>query len=771
MSIILIILVAILIIFGIPDIRRSLISRTVFRGFKRILPPMSDTERAAMEAGDIWWDGELFSGKPDWYKLLGTKVPEFTEDEQRFIDNQLETLMAMLDEFDVLMHQRDLPQEVWNYLKKERFFAMIIGKEYGGLDFSPAANSHIVSRIATRSLSTAVSVMVPNSLGPGELLTHYGTLEQKKHWLPKLANGKAIPCFALTSPEAGSDAGGIPDTGVVCKGEFEGKQVTGIRLNWDKRYITLAPVADVIGLAFKMYDPDGLLGDKKDIGITCALIPADHPGVEQGDRHFPLMQAFMNGTTRGEDVFIPMDWIIGGVDYAGKGWQMLVECLSAGRGISLPALSTATAHLSHRMTGAYAYVRQQFGLPIGKFEGVQEALAKIGSLNYSIESMRRLTVTALCEGYSPSVITAMTKFHMTEMGREVMNHALDIHAGKGIQMGPLNYLANGYMGIPISITVEGANILTRNLMIFGQGATRCHPYVMKEMAAAANDDEEQGLREFDSLLMRHVGFAAGNKIASFWHGLTGARFAEAPVSGETVRYYQQLSRMSRCLALCADVSMLTMGGDLKRKEMVSARLGDVLSHLYMGSAVLKRFEDEGRQQEDLPFVHTCLQYHLYKIGYALDGFFANFPNRWMGRSLKLICFPWGIRYKQPRDSELQRIATAMMTPGATRDRHTFLCYWKDDEEDMTGHMELAFNAMKEMETVYKRLQEHEKKGKLPADLSGEELVKAAVEAELLDKNEAEKLRVTERLRMRAIAVDSFDGKKLAEGRFEAKSVV
>lgn len=764
MEILILLVVAAVLLFAVKEIRRSLISRPMFGFFKRVLPPLSATEREAMTAGDVWWDAELFSGRPDWHQFLQQKPPQFTEAEQAFIDNQLETLLAMLDDFNIVQQDRDLPEEVWNYIRKEKFFAMIIGKEFGGLAFSPAANSHIVSRIATRSISAAVTVMVPNSLGPGELLTHYGTEEQKNYWLPRLADGTDIPCFALTAPEAGSDAGAIPDTGVLCRGEHEGKEVLGIRLNWDKRYITLAPVATVLGLAFKLYDPEGLLGDNEAIGITCALIPTDHPGVETGERHFPLNQAFMNGTTYGKDVFIPLDWVIGGKDYVGKGWKMLMECLSAGRGISLPALATATGHMTQRMTGAYAYVRQQFGLPIGKFEGVQEAMGRIGGTNYSIESMRRLTVAALCEGKSPAVITAMTKYHMTEMGRQVMEDAMDIHAGKGIQLGPKNYLGHGYMATPVSITVEGANILTRNLMIFGQGATRCHPYVLKEMDAAANPDEEQGLRDFDALLLKHIGFAAGNFFSGVWMGLTGARFNASPISGPTARYYQQLTRMSRALALTADVAMLVMGGDLKRKEMLSARLGDVLSHLYMASAVLKRYEDDGRQSTDLVFVDYALQHHLHAIGEAFRGFFANFPNRFVAWTLRLTIFPLGIRYAKPADALYQSIADAMMEPGKTRDRHTFLCYWKDDADDMLGHMELAFTAMKQHEALYKRVQKAEKRGEIAPDLAGEALAQAALAAEVISAEEAEHLVATEKLRLAAIAVDQF-----APGTLEQKT--
>lgn len=766
MYVLLILIAAIAIIFGVSDIRRSLISKPAFGFFKRVLPPLSATERDAMEAGDVWWDGELFSGKPDWNRLLRTPSPRFSEREQQFIDNQLETLLAMIDDFDITMHQRDLPTEIWDYLKKEGFFSMIIGREFGGLDFTPAANSHIVARIATRSLSVAVTVMVPNSLGPGELLNHYGTDEQKQYWLPKLAKGEAVPCFALTGPEAGSDAGSIPDHGLVCKGMHDGKEVLGIRLNWNKRYITLAPVADVLGLAFKLEDPEQLLGKEVDLGITCALIPTDHPGVEIGDRHVPLAQAFMNGTTYGKDVFVPVDWIIGGAEYAGKGWRMLVECLSAGRGISLPALATASGHVAERMTGAYSYVRQQFGLPIGKFEGVQEAMARIGGLNYSVESMRRLTVTALNEGLSPSVITAMTKYHMTEMGRTIGNDALDIHSGKGIQMGPRNYLASNYMGVPISITVEGANILTRNLMIFGQGATRCHPYVMKEMLAASNPDQEQGLRDFDNLLIKHIGFAMGNTFAALGHGLTGGRFAKSPLSGTVAYYYQQLSRLSRGLALCADVSMLTLGGDLKRKEMISARLGDVLSHLYMGSAVLKRFEDDGRHDSDLPFVRYAMQHHLHQISVAFDGFYQNFPKPVVGGLLRFLSFPFGIHYKAPADVDKQTIAESMMQPGPTRDRHTFLCYVKDDVDDVTGHMELAFTKMFALKDVYKALRVAQKQGKLGRDLNGDALADAALQAEIIDAQQAQALRECEQLRQRAIGVDSFTFEDAKAGNFK-----
>jgi len=755
MSILILLLVVLIVVLGVADIRRNLITKPVFGIFKKILPPLSDTEREAMEAGDVWWDGDLFQGKPDWKKLHAIPKAELSAEEQAFMDNEVETLLKMLDDYKIVQEQRDLPPEVWQYIKDNGFFAMIIPKSYGGREFSAIANSTIVSRIATRSLTAAVTVMVPNSLGPGELLMHYGTQEQKDRWLPGLAAGKEVPCFALTGPEAGSDAGGIPDTGVVCRGQFEGKEVLGIRLNWDKRYITLAPVATVLGLAFKLYDPENLLGAKTELGITCALIPTSHEGVEIGDRHFPMNMAFMNGTTYGKDVFIPIDWIIGGPDYAGRGWRMLVECLSAGRGISLPALATATGHLATRMTGAYSYVRQQFGMAIGKFEGVQEGLGRIGAYTYSLEAMRVMTAGAIDLKLSPSVVTAIAKYHMTEMSRTLLNDAFDIHSGRAIQVGPKNYLAHGYMGIPISITVEGANILTRNLMIFGQGATRCHPYVLQELEAAANPNADEGLKQFDSLLMKHIGFAMGNTFGALWQGLTLGRFNSSPVSGETAKYYKQLSRMSRALALSADFSMLMLGGDLKRKEMLSARLGDVLSHLYMASAVLKFYEDNGRQVADLPFVRYSIERNLFEIGKALDGFFQNFPSRVVARLLKTLVFPFGIGYKMPADAVTQEISDALLKPGVIRDRLTHLCFIGEGDEDPTGLMESAFIAVHQAQPVMKKIYAAQKQGSLPRKIPMDQLITKALDINVITADEAKQLVRMNELRFSSISVDSF----------------
>ena len=739
----------------LSTMRKRYLSDPAFKLFKNILPPLSDTEKEAMEAGSVWWDGELFGGDPQWQTLLNYPKPTLTEEEQRFIDTTLQTLLSMLNDYQIVQKDKDLPPDVWQYLRREKFFSLIISKQYGGLDFSAYANSTIVAQIATRSLSAAVCVMVPNSLGPGELLTHYGTQQQKGYWLPRLARGDDIPCFALTGPEAGSDAGGIPDEGIVCYGEYNGEQVLGLNLTWNKRYITLAPVATVLGLAFKMKDPQGLLGDKIDIGITCALIPADHTGVEIGDRHDPLNMAFMNGPTRGNNVFIPLDWIIGGQDYAGKGWRMLVECLSAGRGISLPALGTAIGHLVSKTTGAYAVVRKQFGLPIGNFEGVAQALGRIGGFTYMLEAARTLTTTALDTGQTPGIVTAIAKYHMTEMSRTVLNDAMDVHAGRGIQLGPMNYLGHHYFGMPIAITVEGANILTRNLMIFGQGATRCHPYVLDEMAAAANPDEHQAAKDFDVLLMKHIGFAAGNITKALLNAVSGSYFNRTPVSGATRDYYRHLGRMSKALAVCADVSMLSLGGELKRRELLSARLGDVLSHLYLASATLKRFEDEGRQQQDLPMVDYALQYCLHQCGVAFNEVFNNFPRKGVGQTLRLLTFPIGIHYSAPKDEISIRVAALLMTPSVHRDRLTHLCYVGDKEDDPVAKMERAFLALHEIKPLERKLMQATLNGEIPRKALLTEKLQLALDAGVVTEDEAKRIENAEQLRQKAIQVDHF----------------
>ncbi|MGB5145257.1 MAG: acyl-CoA dehydrogenase [Shewanella indica] len=756
MSIILLIIVALIALFFVRNIRLQFVTRPILAFFRKVLPPLSDTEREAMEAGDVWWEAELFRGKPNWESLHAYGKPALSADEKDFIDHQVMTALKMIDDYDIVNNRKDLPPELWEYFKKEGFFALIIPKKYGGREFSAYANSTIVSKLASRSVSAAVTVMVPNSLGPGELLTHYGTKEQKEHWLPALAKGEEIPCFALTGPEAGSDAGAIPDEGVVCRGEFQGEETLGLKLSWNKRYITLAPVATVLGLAFQMRDPEGLLGDKVNLGITCALIPTDHPGVKIGRRHNPLNMAFMNGTTQGDEVFIPLDWIIGGPQYAGRGWRMLVECLSAGRGISLPALATASGHMATKTTTAYSYVRKQFGMAIGQFEGVQEALARIIANTYQLEAARRLTTTGIDLKVKPSVVTAIAKYHMTELGRQVMNDAMDIQSGKGIQMGPKNYLAHGYMANPISITVEGANILTRSLMIFGQGATRCHPYVLAEMEAAGMEDNSEALERFDSLLMGHIGYALRNAFGSLGNALSRSYFERSPVSGDTRDYYKQMARLSKALALVTDLSMLILGGDLKRKEMISARLGDVLSQLYLGSATLKLFEDNGRQFDDLPIVKHVMDTRLQLAAKALEQAIANFPNRPVAWVMRVLVFPLGNHFNGPKDSQSIELVKSMLKPGPARDRLTFLCPEFDGDTSGIAEVEAAFKAQYQCRELHSKLRKAQKDGRLPAKLAPLSLYQAALDAEVISKAEYEQLLEADKLRLAAINVDDFE---------------
>jgi len=751
------------VLFLADDLRKDKITRPIFKMFKSVLPPMNQTEREALEAGDVWWDGELFKGNPDWKAMLAFKKPELSAEEQSFVDNQVETVCGMVSDWDVNFKDKDLPEEVWEYLKKEGFWGLMIPKKYGGKDFSALAHSAIVTKLSTASGVLGVTTMVPNSLGPAELLMHYGTEEQKNHYLPRLAKGDEIPCFALTGPKAGSDAGAIPDTGIVCKGEHEGKEVIGIRLNWNKRYITLAPVATVLGLAFKMYDPEGLIGDQEDIGITVALIPTSHPGVENGDRHYPMGQAFMNGPTRGKDVFIPIDWIVGGQEYAGKGWRMLVECLSAGRGISLPSSSTASGKLAYRATGAYSVLREQFKTQIGKFEGVEEALARIAGSTYQLEAARIMTAGAVDLGAKPSVITAIAKYHMTETARNVLSDAMDIHGGRGVIMGDRNYLASGYQSMPIGITVEGANILTRNLMIFGQGAVRCHPFVFREMQAANNPNEQQGIDEFDSLFFRHIGYGLSNFIRSISMGLTAGYIVKKPVQGPTGRYYQQLTRMSSALALVSDLSMALLGGELKRKERLSARLGDVLSYLYMSSTVLKYYQDHGCQEADLPYVEWNLQNNLHLIQKAFNEFFDNLRPSWLGRVLRRVVFPYGIAFKKPSDRLDHRIVQSMFNQNELRDRLTSGMFI-GTPNDPVGRVEHAFNLVLATRPIAAKVKAAIKSGQLVPAREFEETIATALAAGILTQQENDDLLAAEAARLDAIQVDDYSQDYIA-GKF------
>ncbi len=738
---------------NLRPLRRMLVTDNLLGWFRKVLPPISETERIAIDAGNTWWDADLFTGRPDWKKLLGTPAPTLSDEEQAFLDGPVEEFCKSLDDWKITHDLNDLTPEAWDLIRKHRFFGMIIPKQYGGHGFSALAHSTVVMKIGTRSTSAAVTVMVPNSLGPGELLLHYGTDEQKNHYLPRLARAEEIPCFALTGPYVGSDAGALPDNGIVCKGVYQGKETLGFRVSWDKRYITLAPIATVLGVAFKAYDPDHLMGDKEDLGITLALIPTNLPGVEIGPRHNPLNSAFMNGPTRGKDVFIPFDSLIGGTQYIGQGWRMLMNCLSVGRAISLPALGTGAGKHASRVTGAYARVRKQFRVPIGKFEGVEEALARIGGYTYRMDAARRLTAGALDRGEKPSVLSAILKYHCTEGMRLVLGDAMDVHGGRGVMMGPRNYLARGYQAVPVSITVEGANILTRSMIIFGQGAIRAHPYLLKEMEAASSDDHIKAAVDFDRALFAHIGFTISNAARSLFLGLTGALFSPAPGGAPTRRYYRQLSRMSAAFTFTADVGLLMLGGEMKRREKLSARYGDMLSHLYLASAVLKQFEDQGRPPADIPLVEWACQDSLYAMQQALEGILRNFPSRPFGWLMRLLVLPLGRPYAPADDRLGHQVAKLLLEPSDARDRLTRHAFTSMDPKDPVGRMEHALKQTLASEPVEDKLQQGLKRRLTPANYL--KLVEEGNAKGVLDAKEAAFLKATYAVVRDAIDVDEF----------------
>ncbi len=745
------------IVLLVRPLRYLIVSRPLLKIFRKILPKVSQTEQEALDAGTVWWEGELFSGDPNWNTLLAYPKPQLSAEEKAFLDGPVEQLCEMLDEWKITRELHDLPPDVWQFIKDNGFFGMIIPKQYGGHGFSALAHSEVVMKIGSRSGTAAVTVMVPNSLGPAELLLHYGTDEQKNNYLPRLAKGLEIPCFALTGPDAGSDAGAIPDTGIICRSKFEGKKnVLGIRVTWEKRYITLGPVATLLGLAFKLYDPDGLLGEEKDLGITLALIPTNTPGISIGRRHFPLDAAFQNGPNTGKDVFIPVEWVIGGREGVGNGWRMLMNCLSVGRSISLPATSVGAAKLAARTSGAYGMVRTQFNMPIGHFEGVEEALARIGGNTYMMDAARVMTAGAVDLGEKPSVISAIIKYHLTERGRQVINDAMDVHGGKGICMGPSNYLGRTYQQIPVSITVEGANILTRSLIIFGQGAIRCHPYILKEIDAANNSDDTRALQEFDQALTGHLAFSFNNGFRCLLYGLSGGALAKGPnisFSEEMAGYYRQLTRFSTAFALAADVSLLILGGSLKRKEKLSARLGDILSMLYLCSATLKRFEDDERPDSDLPLLQWSIQDALYQMQLAFYGLLDNFPNRIMAWKLRLLIFPLGRAFSPPSDDLGHKVVKVLMTPGEARDRLTKNIYIPDSDNEPLGVLEQALQCAEKCKEANSKIRTAVKAGRVTAQ--GNEKISEALEQGIITDTEAKSLHEMVSLRRSVIMVDDF----------------
>ncbi|WP_325919409.1 acyl-CoA dehydrogenase [Pseudomonas frederiksbergensis] len=744
----------------LPDLRRTHFSAPMFDWFQKTLPPMSQTERDAIDAGTVWWDGELFSGRPDWDTLLAYPKVRLTEEEQAFLDGPTEALCAMVSDWQI-GQAMDLPPEAWEHIKAHGFFALIIPKEYGGKGFSAYAHSQVAMKLATRSGDLASTVMVPNSLGPAELLLHYGTDEQRNHYLPRLARGDDIPCFALTGPLAGSDAGAMPDTGIICKGEWQGEETLGLRLNWEKRYITLGPVATLLGLAFKAYDPDHLLGDQEELGISLALIPTDTPGVQIGRRHLPLGAAFMNGPNWGKDVFIPLDFLIGGQAMLGKGWMMLMNCLSVGRSISLPAVGTGAAKFTSLVTGQYTQVREQFNVPLSAFEGIQEAMARIGGNAWLMDAARMLTANAVDLGEKPSVLSAILKYHLTERGRECISHAMDVHGGKGIIMGPNNYLGRSWQGAPIFITVEGANILSRNLMIFGQGAIRCHPFVLKEMALATREDKDQALIEFDGLLLKHIGFAISNAASTLVLNLGLGHFDNVPGNALSQGYFRALNRQAAAFALLADLSMMLLGGELKRRERLSARLGDVLSNLYLASAALKRYHDLDSPDHMAPLFQWAMEESLGQSERALDELLSNFPNRVLGCLLRVVVFPFGRRHKGPSDKLDAEVAAVIGRAKGDPTLEELLqgCYRPQSQDDPVGALQHAADLLAAAHPLHKKLHVAMKQGQLdPAP--GEHLFDAALQAGVLQAGEAQTLRAAEAARRKVIDVDDFDKQAL-----------
>ena len=752
----------VLVLLNIDVLRIRLISRPFLRIYRRMLPTMSSTEADALAAGTVWWDGELFSGAPQWHKLLDAAPPALTAEEKAFIDGPTETLCRMIDDWDITHRRADLSPEMWAFIKEHRFFAMIIGKQYGGLGFSAYAHSCVLVKIASKSATVSSTVCVPNSLGPGELLQHYGTEEQKNYYLPRLARGEEIPCFALTGPRAGSDAASLPDIGVVCKDLYNGQEIIGIRLNFAKRYITLAPVATLIGLAFQLRDPEKLLGGElTDYGITCALIPRTTPGIRIGRRHFPLNTPFQNGPIFGKDVFVPLDSIIGGAKMAGQGWRMLVEQLSVGRCISLPSNTTGASIAAAYASGAYCRIRRQFNVPIGQMEGVQEALARITGMAYIMNAARSVTVESLDAGERPAVPSTILKYNITELSRKVANDAMDVQGGKGICLGPKNYLGRSYQSVPIAITVEGANILTRTLMIFGQGAIRCHPYVLKEMNAARDKDKERGVREFDKALFGHIGFTISNAIRSLVMATTLARFSHTPDIPDTKRYYQHINRFSASFAFAADVAMLSLGGYLKKKETLSGRLADVLSNMYLASTVLKHYENQGRQQADLPLVEWACRHLLYQAQEQLHGFLRNFPNRWIAGLMRVVIFPRGRTYFAPGDRLGAVVANSMMTITETRNRISEGIYCTLEPHNALGLLQEALSLSDAAEPLERRIRvEGVKTGRIDAlDLPHQ--IEEALAIGLLTPEEAQTLRDYDQKVMELINVDDFDPRELA----------
>lgn len=749
---------AFVLFFGIPSTRQLLLTKKIFALYQRLMPSLSATEEEVLNAGGVGWEADLFTGMPDWNKLRAAASPRLSEEELAFINGPLETLCQKVDPWEISHDLHNLPQEIWDFLKKEGFFGLIIPKEYGGKAFSACGHSEIITKAASVNLALATIISVPNSLGPAELLLHYGTEQQKNYYLPRLAQGLEIPCFALTSPSAGSDAGSIIDKGIICRRFNNGISEIGIRLTWNKRYITLAPVATLLGLAFKLYDPEHLMGSVEDIGITCALIPVNTEGVHIGRRHMPLNAAFPNGPTHGEEVFIPLDWIIGGFDCAGQGWRMLMECLAAGRAISLPSLACGGAKKSALASGAYVRIRRQFNVAIESFGGVEEVLARIAAHIYLLEATRLFTVNALDHGAVSAIAGGISKYHCTELGRKIVNDAMDLHGGKGICMGPKNYLAQSYIETPISITVEGANILTRSMIIFGQGAMRGHPYLLTEVRAAQKND----LKSFDTAFFAHLGSIVSNFVRSMFLGFRVKFPVENIIQMSPVvetekyfkSYYRKLNWFAASFALLADFSIITLGAKLKFKEKISGRLGDILSCLYMASAVLNYHRDSQDAKQELPVVEWILQDLFFEIQASIQAVFQNLP---YARFLRWVIFPGGLVCKPPADYLGKEVAELLATPSELRRRLAEWVYMTPVANNLVGKMNDKLGDIVASEVLERQLYQAIRKGIVKGG-SYKEQLEAAVVAEVLESADADHLWQLELLRQEVVNVDDFDPK-------------
>jgi acyl-CoA dehydrogenase len=750
-------------IFDNANVRKRHIVKPLLKSIQHSMPQISDTERVALNAGTVSWDGELFTGNPDWHKLLDQPAPRLSAEEQAFLDGPVDKLCSMINDWQINHIDKDLPAEMWDFIKKERFFGLMIPKEFGGLEFSDLAHSDILAKLAGCSSVVASTVSVPNSLGPAELLRKYGTKEQKAHYLPKLAVGAEVPCFGLTGPNAGSDATSLPDIGVVCYQEFNNKKTLGILLNFEKRYITLAPVATVLGIAFQMRDPQHLLGDITDIGITCALIPSDTPGISKGKRHWPLNCMFQNGPIFGKDVFIPIDWIIGGQEMAGQGWKMLVECLSCGRAISLPSAASGKARAAASSTGAYARIRKQFNSYIGKFEGVQEGLANMAANVYLTESARRFTASMIDRGEKPSVPGAILKYHVTEKARQSAVLAMDIHGGKAIILGPKNYTAESYINSPVGITVEGANILTRNLIIFGQGSIRCHPFIMQELAALEIADEKEKLTAFDAILMQHLQYTIRNVATSFVNAITFGILIKTPVKTKEAKLYKKVTMASCVFAVLADFSLLILGGKLKFKERLSARLGDQLSMLYLSSMVLKRYHDDGKLNEDYDLLEYNINQNLNDFWNKAAEIIDNFPNKPVKWLLKLLLMPFGNPVKKSSDAQAKRIAEILLSPNATRERLLEGVYLGDGKFNHLHQLELAMQDIIAAEEIEKIINQARKDNRIDALDLGIQITQA-LEAKIISAEQASIARTAHQSRQEIIGVDSFSPEEMKDIR-------